>query len=209
MEKMLVTQGLNELKTLESRIQRAINSANLVTLAKTCESKVTPNKTKEEFNSEAEASYQSVIDLIARREKIKTAIVDSNATTMVEINGEKMSVAKAIDLKTSIIYRQEFLDKMKNQLRAAEGSVNLKNAAMEKNLDQLVLANFSKDSKGAAKPEEYEAIAAPFRKANEYSLVDPLSLEKKIEEEEKYIEGFLSHVDQVLQVSNCITSIEI
>ena len=49
MEKILVTQALNELKTLDSRIMRAINSATFVTSAKICEKNVTSNMSKTEI----------------------------------------------------------------------------------------------------------------------------------------------------------------
>ena len=42
------------------------------------------------------------MDLIKRRDAITKAIVASNAVTEVTINGETMTVASAIELKTSI-----------------------------------------------------------------------------------------------------------
>ena len=209
MEKMLVTQGLNELKTLDSRICRAITSTNFVAAAKTCEKKVTPNKTKEEFNADAISGYQSIVDLIARREAIKAAIVNSNAVTQVEICGEKMTVAKAIELKNSIDYRSMLLNEMKRQRDSEVVTVNKQNATMETKLDQLIVTSFGKESKTTVKTEDYDTIAVPYRKANEYSLVDPLEIDKKIEAEERYVEEFQATVDQVLQISNCITCIEL
>lgn len=81
MEKMLVTQALNELKLLDDRINKAINDAVLVIAAKRSEKKVNPNLTKEDFEIRAKAGYQSVLDLIERRKKIKAAVVTSNAVT--------------------------------------------------------------------------------------------------------------------------------
>lgn len=54
-EKMLVTQALNELKLLDSRINREIRTASFVSAAKKSEKKVTPNVTKEEFNANAKS----------------------------------------------------------------------------------------------------------------------------------------------------------
>lgn len=47
------------------------------------------------------------------------------------------------------------------------------------------------------------------RKSGEVSLVDPLELDKKIAELEQYIEEFDATVDAKLQISNCITKIEV
>ena len=46
------------------------------------------------------------------------------------------------------------------------------------------------------------------RTNGEYSLVDPLKIEEVIEKLDNEISGFKSNVDSVLQISNCITSIE-
>lgn len=209
MEKMLVTQGLNELKTLEARIDRAIGNASFVAAAKTCEKNVNPALSKEKFTEDAKASYQSVTDLMARRARIKAAVVDSNARTKVEICGEEMTVAKAIDLKKSIESRKELLRVMKNQRDAALSLMNRKNAEMEGRIDSLVATAFGKESKTKINEEDYDSISVPYRKSNEYSLVDPLGIEAMIRKEEEYIEEFESTVDQKLQVSNCVTFIEI
>lgn len=207
MREMLVTEGLNELKTLDARIDRAIRNAEFVADAKDSDKKVTPAKTKEDFAADAKAAYDSINALIARREAIKSAIVASNAVAEVEICGEKMTVAKAIDTKNSIEYKQKLKDTMKRQLQNAKASMNKKNADLETKITKMVEASCSKDGKVA--PEDYEAIATPMRKNNEVSLVDPLELEKKIEELEAYIEEFTATVDAKLQISNCITKIQI
>lgn len=209
MEKILVTQALNELKTLDDRITRAISKASFVTTAKTVEKKVTPAKSKEDFIEEAKSSFDSITALIKRRELIKAAVVQSNAITEVDICGQKMSVAKAIDLKSSMMYEKNWLNIMQSQLNRSVSEMNRKNSDMENRLENLITQNFAKESKTSIKPDDYEAIAKPYREANEYSLVDPLNIEKLIEDKQKYIEEFEATVDQILQISNCTTFIEI
>ena len=209
MEKMLVTQALNELKTLDSRINRVIRNASFIASAKTSDSKVTPGVAKEDFIKDAKASYDSVEDLIKRRETIKSAVIESNAKTMIEICGEEISVAKAIDMKDSIEYKKTLLIQMKTQRDRAKSDMVSHNIIMENKIDQLVSTAFGKESKQNIKPEDYESIAVPYRTANEYSLVDPLELDKKIEELERYIEDFEANIDSKLQVSNCVTYIEL
>lgn len=48
-KEMLVTEGLNELKTLDARIERAIGDAKFIVDAKDSDEKVTPAQTKEDF----------------------------------------------------------------------------------------------------------------------------------------------------------------
>ena len=206
-KEMLVTEGLNELKTLDARIERAISDAKFIVDAKDSDKKVTPAQSKEDFKKKAQGSYDSIMDLIRRRETIKAAIVASNAVTEVEICGEKMTVAKAIETKTSIAYKKNLLYTTKRQLADAALSMNTNNAALEEKTTKLVETSYGKDAK--VSPEDYNSIADPMRKSNEVSLVNPLDLETKIEEMEAYIEEFTATVDAKLQISNCTTKIVI
>ena len=208
MEKMLVTQALNEMKTLDARISRAIRNAAFIASAKTSDNKVSIGTTKENFIKEAKASYDSIEDLIKRRETIKSAVIESNAKTMIDICGEMISVAKAIDMKDSIVYKKQLLTQMVTQRDKAKSNMISQNITMESKIDQLVSTAFGKESKQNIKPEDYDSIAVPYRTSNEYSLVNPLDLDKKIEELERYIEDFESNIDSKLQVSNCVTYIE-
>lgn len=205
-EKMLVTQALNELKLLDSRIEREINNTGFVTTAKTADKKVTPSVTKEEYIASATAGYQSIMDLIQRRAKIKAAVVASNAVTKVTINDEEMTVAEAIEFKTSISYEIKLLRTLKTQYDRAKSVEVSQNQALEDRIDKYIETMLGKDAKG--KKDDYSEMITPIRTANEYSLIDPLKIEEKIAALENRIEGFRSKVDAVLQVSNCVTIIE-
>lgn len=206
-EKMLVTKALNELKLLDSRIKREIDNGGFVAAAKTAETKVAPSITKEAFEKSAKASYQSVLDLIERRSKIKAGIVASNAYTEVTINEETMTVAKAIELKTSIEYEMRLLRVLKRQFENAKAESGRQNLLLEERIDKYLEVMLGKE--GKTKKEDYPEMIEPIRTSGEYSLVDPLNIEEKITLLENRIEGFKSEVDAVLQVSNCVTWIEI
>jgi hypothetical protein len=194
---------------LDNRIIKTISNTSFVTYAKTSETKVTPNKTKTEFTEEAVSGYDSIIGLIERREKIKAAIVASNASTLVEICGKDVTVAAAIDMKNSISYKKRLLNSMKSQYDSSVVNVSRRNETMESKIDDLVATAFGKESKTKVNEDDYRSIADPYRTANEVSLVDPLDIAKKIKSYEEYIEEFESTVDAKLQVSNCVTYIEI
>lgn len=208
MERMLVTQGLNELKTLDARIKREISNSKFVASAKTSEKKVTPSETKEEFVKNAFSSLDSINALIDRRERLKSAIVESNAKTKVEICGNEYSVAKVIDMKSSIEYKISLLAHMKYQYEEALHIMNRNNANMEQKIDTLVTTAFCRDSKSSIKEDDYNSIAKPYRESNEYSMVDPIGIKEEIEKLENFIEEFQSTVDAKLQVSNCTNYIE-
>lgn len=203
---MLVTQALNELKLLDSRIIKETHNARFVAAAKTVEKKVTPNLTKEDFIEGAKASYQSIKDLIARRAAIKAAVVASNAVTKVTINGEEMTVAEAIERKSSIEYDKGFLVAMKNQLERETSQMNTQNVLMESKIDKNIETMLGKD--GKTKDEDLDNLMKVFRTANQWSLVDPLGLKDLINKLDTQVTGFESEVDSALQISNCTTWIE-
>ena len=208
-EKMLVTEALNELKTLASRIERATRECDLITATKKVDKNAKAGISREDFNKKAISDFQSVKDLIKRREAIKAAVIASNAVTEVEIAGEKMTVAKAIDTKSSIEYFSNLLDRMKFQYSSALSTVEKVNRQVEVNIDQMVLAAYGKEGKEKISEATFDAIAKPYKAANEAELVDPLKLKDEIDKLEKYIEEFTSTVDSKLQISNCMTYIEI
>lgn len=208
MEKMLVTQALNELKTLDARIMRAINNANFIVASKVCEKNVNSNKSKEDFSNEAKAELQSIDDLINRRKNIKAAIVASNAITMVTVANVVMTVAAAIERKTSIEYEKSLLKQMKNQYLFAKQRVDTKNAEMDAAIEKLVATAFGKDSKTNIKSDDYSAIADPYKEKNEWGLVDPIDVLNQIKKREEEIDAFVNEVDSALQISNCTVYIE-
>ena len=68
--KMLVTEGLNRLKVLNSRIYNQISNADFIIASKISDKNAKPGITKEDFIKDANASYQSINDLINEYEYI-------------------------------------------------------------------------------------------------------------------------------------------
>lgn len=208
MRKISITEALNELKLYDSKILKAITNAKLVGAAKKSSDKVGVFK-KEDFEDRAKASYQSVTDLIANRNALKSAIVKSNAVTEVTVNGKTMTVAEAIERKNSIDYDETFLTEMKKQYACTTDTVTKENKKVDNKVDDLLATLIGKDSSKDISKESQEAIEKPYRAKNEYEFIDPIGLLDKIEILEAEIDGFKSEVDTRLAVANSITMIEI
>lgn len=203
-EKMTIHRALTELKTLDARIHNAIDDGIFITANKRSNTKIN-GKTVEEHKSIIQGYYDKVTDLIERRNKIKSAIVDSNAKTYVDVAGSKMTVAQAIERKTSIQYEEIFLDRLKASYAQAVARVNRENEALPHKLEtylQSVLGN-----KDTAKKEDIEYHTKSFMERNEYELIDPVSLKEKIDKLEEEIYNFKAEVDAVLSESNATTFI--
>lgn len=206
MKRITVTEGLNELKLLDARIQKEVDNASFIGAAKAKDPTIGVI-TKERFAANAKASDQSINALVANRAKLKSAIVASNAMTKVVIDGAEMTVAEAIERKVSIMYEQAYLKKMKLAYETAQSRVTSMNEKVNDQVDKLLETAYGKDD--AKKTQEvYDAIAKPYHAANDWELVDPLGLADKIKALEARIDGFLSNVDTALAVANATTVIE-
>lgn len=71
---------------------------------------------------------------------------------------------------------------------------------------KLLENNFGKDT-SKANSGDIEAIAKPYRENNEYKLLDPLKIEKIIENLNNDIDNFLDNVNSALTDDNARTNI--
>ena len=208
MRKISITEALNELKLYDSKITKAITNAKLLGATKKSSDKIGVVK-KEEFIERVKASYQSVTDLIANRNALKSSIVKSNAITEITINGKTMTVAEAIERKNSIEYDEQLLNAMKTQYVAATSSVDKENKKVDTKVDELIQTLVGKDSDKKIEKDAIEAIEKPYREKNEWELVDPIKIFDEMLKLEAEIDGFNSEVDTRLVLSNATTFIEI
>ncbi|MCP4353108.1 MAG: hypothetical protein GY795_47260 [Desulfobacterales bacterium] len=207
MDKMSIARALVELKTLDKRIEKTLQ--NLKPVMVMTGSKLEPGiSSREEFEKSVGSLYQSLTALVERKRKIKSAVVRSNAVTMVTVAGDKMTVAEAIERKNSIgiekNIRKNLAGKYSEQVKKAENH----NGQIQKQLFQLLQATYSKPETEISK-DDYDRIATPFRENNEAKLVDPLGIEKELQSIEEKIDAFEAEVDITLTESNARTEIEI
>ena len=206
--KISITEALTELKLYDQKINKVLCSADFIGCKKKSSDRVNSFKL-ENFEANAKASYQSVSDLIENRARLKSAIVQSNATTMVEISGKKYTVAEAIERKNSIAYDKMLLQAMKSQWAAATNNVEKENKRVDTQVDKMLETFLGKDSEKKVSEADLNAISEPYRAKNEWELVDPLNLFAKIQAMEADIDAFEADVDVRLSISNSVTYIEV
>ena len=206
--KITITEALRELKTLDSRIMKAVSEYQFIGAKKKSYDKV-GHFDKENFVTNAKAGYQSVKDLIANRDAIKGKIVHSNAVTNVEVGGKTYTVAQAIERKSSIEYEKTLLIAMKQQYKKVTDQVSKENNKVDNQINNMLLTYLGKDSDKKLNENDLELITTPYREKNEWELVDPLNLYDEIQELEKSIVSFEADVDTCLSISNSVTFIEV
>lgn len=207
-ETMTVHKALAELKVLDNRINNAISSGDFVITKKNNQDTV-KGKTVEQFKAKATEAFQKASDLILRRNAIKNAVVVSNANTMVEIGGKQYTVAEAIEKKNhGMDYYVQLRDVLRQQFAKQRAELEKHNASLQQKAEQFVTGLMGgKDVKTDS--EEYISAVDTYIKSNTMTLLDPLNIEKKIEEFDDTINTFLPEVDAALSVSNAVTIIAI
>ena len=207
-ETMTVHKALAQLKILDSRIGDAILSGDFVITKKNNQDTV-KGKTAEQYKTKATESYQKASDLIRRRNAIKNAVVVSNANTTVKIGDAEYTVVEAIEKKNhGMDYYVQLRDVLRQQFAKQKADLEKHNASLQQKAEQFVTGLMGgKDVKTDS--AEFSNAVDTYIKSNTMTLLDPLGIEKKIEELDDMINTFLPEVDAALSVSNAVTIITV
>lgn len=207
-ETMTVHKALAELKVLDSRINDAILSGDFIITKKNNQDTV-KGKTVEQFKSKATEAFQKASDLIRRRNAIKNAVVVSNANTTVKIGDKDYTVVEAIEKKNhGMDYYVQLRDVLRQQFAKQKSELEKHNASLQQKAEQFVTGLMG-GREVKTDSAEYISAVDTYIKSNTMTLLDPLGIEKKIEELDDMINTFLPEVDAALSVSNAVTTITI
>lgn len=210
-KKISITRALVELKRLNDRISTAISAGTFVStvVGKNSYQKVSgSNQSVVEMTRTIQSSFDSVDTLITDRARIKSAIVMSNALTKVTIMKQEMTVAEAIELKSTVVFRRQYLQVLRNQLVVANRAIATTNATLEAAIE-VSLNNIYGSEKSKITDDTYKSVANPQKEQKEASLLDPQKIEAKIAALTEEISLLESEVDFTLSESNASTLIEV
>lgn len=202
---LTVAGALVELKLLEKRIEKAYQNGVFVSYLNG-KDLPTGYKSHDEIENKIKSSIQSAQDLIKRRNVIKSAIVVSNATTSVAVADVKMTVAEAIERKSSITFEKNLLAHLKHQLVLATRQVDTVNNDVSVRADKMTESYLGNDKSKASEAEQFRK---GFVESNSAKLIDPIDIKIRIEQLEESIDKFEAEVDLVLSTSNAITQLDI
>lgn len=211
-EQMTVHKALSELKVMDSKIEKAIEDASYIVSAKKSAEKIN-GVSVEKFKNTIKSDWQKINDLFARRDAMKRAVVLSNATTTVTINGKEYTVAEAIEMKNhGMEWRNVLIRKIGAEYDKALVDLNRNDGeAIEKKAEQYVLAMVQaqpKESKVTVDSDAMKMLRQTYIDNNSFVIIDPLDIKDKMEELRNEVLSFYSDVDSALSVSNALTVIE-
>lgn len=206
MEKMTIHRALSELKLIDAKIEKQINEVAPSGIMQ--KGKLVNGYVQEtDFEKSAKSKYDSVNDLIDRKNQIKSAIVAANGVTQVKVAEKQMTIADAINFKAVIKFKKKLIETLKARHRQAVGELNKQNEIVNANVQRILEATFGKENVKVGK-EDVEAVRKPYLEANEFHLFDPLKVDETVEKLEKEVSEFEAEVDAVLSEINAVTIIE-
>lgn len=211
MATMSITRALVALKTTNQKINSAIAAGKFVakTVGKNQFRKVVgANDSVEAMTAKIQASYDAVDSLIEYRTKLKSAIVLSNAVTKVNVLGKDITVAECIDLKSTVEFRQTYLNALRIQLVRELADVEKANVMLEAAID-VSMNNIYGSEKTKVSEDSYKAVSVPQKEQKEAALLDPQKIEVKIQKLSDEISELSDQLDFLLSESNSRTVIEV
>lgn len=208
-ENMSIHKALCELKVIGDRIEKTMGKVPFV-LANEHANKKIQGIPIEEFIAQIKSAHQSTVDLIARREAIKCAVVKSNAVTKVTVAGKEYTVAEAIEMKN---HGMDFIRMLKNKLSSElDRAKRLAEMANGQNLENRAdgyIKNLYGTTDMKNLTDEANAARKTFIEQHTTELVDPLKAADMVTALENQFYDFMSEVDAALSVSNSLTEITI
>jgi hypothetical protein len=202
MDSITVVRGLTMLKNLDKKILRITGDSEFVSV-------------KGELRSPTDGSKNAVIrlqqisDLITFRQKLKSALIISNANTLIKVCGREMSVAESIEEKNSIKHKKSLLVRMKAQYASAISELERHNSQMRTNLETEARRANTDEKRSETTAKSSEEYQKGYMKLHKLELYDPINIKSEITNLETYIEDFESEVDHTLSESNAITTIQV
>ena len=215
MERLLVTQALDERDLLKKKISDSIRRCAVVSTARPSDTKVATGVKIEDFEADAKASFQSVTDLIDRYERLDSAILLANATEEIDVAGKVMTRAAAINMRKNLVsssrstgtdFRGMLISKLSDDLEDAKTAIARTQAMADKQKD-IMISNISS-------AEKKELTSDALVGVNTYctnlvsTLVDPIKAEDKLVSLVEERDAFIKNIESAIKISNATTYIE-
>lgn len=209
---MLMCDALDERDFLAKKISDAIKSFTPCFTKRKMDKKLATGEDVEEFTEKVKRDYQSIHDMIARREAINKAIIMSNATTKIKIKSTdtEITVAEAIAIRKS--YNSDDLTGklLKVMERGFEAAISTYEILARKKdqMDENYKTTLAGRDNKVLSAEEIESVE---KLTDGYAaeLIDPLNIKELCDTIENKQASIKKEIDTALKISNATTYIEI
>lgn len=210
-----ITRALVELKRYEQRIAQALNNGTFSAVSfgeggKTRVESINRMKvpgTVKEVEELIAASFQSVNRLILNRQALKAAIVKSNATTVMNFMGREITVAEAIEVKSSVNQLRMAHATISNQVTMAMSTVSTAEAKLAATIENLTAQALGGSGKVDAVAQE--AISKVQYATHRPAVIGHEYAQNNLESLQNTISAINAELDFSLSEVNAKTLIEV
>lgn len=168
------------------------------------------NRSVEETEKIIRANWEQANDLFSNLHTVKAALLVANASTLVKIGSQEMTITQAIDLKTTMGLMLKFARNLQMQIAGTNSSMQALGEHLQANINKRIEASFGI---GADKKALSAEVLAGITKDLEDSLtpgrIDPLDLSEKYGKMVLDLEEFFDNVDYALSEVNAKTEITV
>lgn len=215
MEKMIVTQALDERDLLKKKIRDAIAKCDFVAVQKPGDDVIAQDKQKvADYEAEVKASFQSIRDMMDRYTRLDAAILLANATTKIEVAGKTMTRAAAINLRKMMkgqgLADTDFTDVMIRKMTTDLDRARLKIAKSQEVADRQreVMSNSLVSSDKKVLSEDNLKSITAYCDNLVLKLVDPIDIEKTIADMQEEWDNLTTNLESAIRISNATTYVE-
>lgn len=215
MEKMIVTQALDERDLLKKKIRDAIAKCDFVAVQKPGDDVIAQDKQKvSDYEAEVKASFQSIRDMMDRYTRLDAAILLANATTKIEVAGKTMTRAAAINLRKMMkgqgLADTDFTDVMIRKMTTDLDRARLKIAKSQEVADRQreVMSNSLVSSDKKVLSEDNLKSITAYCDNLVLKLVDPIDIEKTIADMQEKWDNLTTNLESAIRISNATTYVE-
>lgn len=215
MEKMIVTQALDERDLLKKKIRDAIAKCDFVAVQKPGDDVIAQDKQKvADYEAEVKASFQSIRDMMDRYTRLDAAILLANATTKIEVAGKTMTRAAAINLRKMMkgqgLADTDFTDAMIRKMTTDLDRARLKIAKSQEVADRQreVMSNSLVSSDKKVLSEDNLKSITAYCDNLVLKLVDPIDIEKTIADMQEEWDNLTTNLESAIRISNATTYVE-
>lgn len=215
MEKMIVTQALDERDLLKKKIRDAIAKCDFVAVQKPGDDVIAQDKQKvADYEAEVKASFQSIRDMMDRYTRLDAAILLANATTKIEMAGKTMTRAAAINLRKMMkgqgLADTDFTDVMIRKMTTDLDRARLKIARSQEVADRQreVMSNSLVSSDKKVLSEDNLKSITAYCDNLVLKLVDPIDIEKTIADMQEEWDNLTTNLESAIRISNATTYVE-
>ena len=215
MEKMIVTQALDERDLLKKKIRDAIAKCDFVAVQKPGDDVIAQDKQKvADYEAEVKASFQSIRDMMDRYTRLDAAILLANATTKIEVAGKTMTRAAAINLRKMMkgqgLADTDFTDAMIRKMTTDLDRARLKITRSQEVADRQreVMSNSLVSSDKKVLSEDNLKSITAYCDNLVLKLVDPIDIEKTIADMQEKWDNLSTNLESAIRISNATTYVE-